>query len=118
MRSIAQRGRRRITAGDLDKEIAIEHEARVPDDFAGSTSAWSVLSLEAAAVESVGGSEDGDRGGVRGRSLKRFTIYRRDDLTEAMRIVYGGRTYNIRDLDDPASEGMFQSIIAESGEGD
>jgi SPP1 family predicted phage head-tail adaptor len=114
-RGIMQRGRRRTMPGDLTETIRIETETRTADGAGGATRAWTLVAIVAAAAQPIAATEREDRGAVRGFGQTRFTIYRRADLAETMRIVWGAVTYHIAAIDPDANDPLFMVLLAERG---
>lgn len=114
-RSITQRGRRKTMPGDLIESIRIESETRVSDGAGGFTRNWSLVAIVAASVQPIAGTEREDRGAVRAVGQTRFTIYRRVDLAETMRVTWRGQVYHIAAIDPDAHDPLFMALLAEKG---
>ena len=118
MKSLAQADGRRITAGDLTAKVSFEAETRTADGYAGATQAWAHVFYAWAAVEPLFVGEREQQGAVRNVTQYRFTVYRTAAVTEQMRIVFDGRTHNIRGIRRGAPRELFMDIITETGLGD
>jgi SPP1 family predicted phage head-tail adaptor len=114
-RSLMQRGRRRTMPGDLADTIRIEKETRTSDGAGGFTRSWALVASVAAAVQPIAATEREDRGAVRAVGQLRFTIYRRADVTETMRLTWNGVTYYIAAIDHDANDALFMVLLAEKG---
>ena len=118
MKSLTQSEARRIAPGDLTEMIAFETETRTPDGYGGFTHAWSETAQAYALAEPLYVGERDGQGAQRNVTQYRFTVYRRDDITEQMRVVWGGRPHNIRGIRIGGQRELFMDIITETGLGD
>lgn len=118
MKSLTQSNVRVVTAGDLTERITFEAESRDGDGYGGYTNGWAQVAEAWAMVEPLFVSERDQQGAQRNVTQYRFTLYRRADLNEQMRIVWGGRTHNIRGIRIGGARELFMDIIAETGAGD
>lgn len=118
MKSLTQSSVRTVTSGDLTERITFESEARGADGYGGFTSGWSQVAEAWALVEPLFVGERDQQGASRNVTQYRFTLYRRDDITEQMRIAWNGRTHNIRGIRIGGAREMFMDIITETGAGD
>lgn len=77
------------------RKIIIERETQTRDDFGSIVKTWTTLATVYANVIPVSGRElyTSDRSNI--RSLTRFFIYYREDVTEKDRINYEGNYYDI-----------------------
>lgn len=110
-----QRGRRRTMPGDLTETITIEAETRTADGGGGSTRAWTLVAMVAAAVQPIAATEREDRGAVRAVAQTRFVIYRRADIAETMRLTWGGNVYHVAAIDPDSNDPLFMVLLAERG---
>lgn len=104
--------------GRLDQEITFQESAETPDGAGGRVQAWNNLSADAedwAKVNPRAATETMEEGRTTATGIYMFTIRQRDDLDERMRIVWGGRVYNIRSLGLRGDRAMYQTIEAEGG---
>lgn len=109
---------RRITPGDLTEIITFQSEMRTGDGYGGFTNAWVDVGQEYSSVEALFVGERDSRGAQRNVTQYRFTIYASDAYDEQMRIVWGGKTHNIRGIRKGEARMLFMDIITETGAGD
>ncbi|WP_434619201.1 phage head closure protein [Azospirillum sp. B2RO_4] len=102
-------------AGDLDQRIQIEAKTRVPDEGGGSVEAWALVATVWAKVWPVSGRERAEARQVESATMMRFKVRHRDGLDAGMRIVWRGRTHNIRFIADAGRREAFMTIDAEAG---
>ena len=114
-RSITQRGSRRTMPGDLIESVRIEKETGTPDGAGGSARAWTLVAIVAARAQPIAATEREDRGAVRSVGQVRFTIYRRQDVAEGMRLTWNGAPFRIAAIDPDAFDPLFMALIAERG---
>lgn len=101
--------------GDLSERITIEQEVRVADAYGGADSSWSTLATVWALVQAERGGERSQVAEIEAPAMFRFTIRRRTDVTEAMRINWGGALYNIRTVQSVPARELYMQILAERG---
>lgn len=101
--------------GELDQRILIQFEVRTPDNYGGAALAWKALAKVWAKVRPVSGRERLAGGTIAAPALYRFTIRRRADVTEGMRIMWNGKPFNIRFIGDAGTRDAFMSLEAEAG---
>lgn len=118
MRSLARSAPRVTAPGDLTEKIAFQAETRTPDGMGGFTSGWATSFEDWAEAAPLYVSESDRQGAQRNVTQYRFTLYRRNDVTEQMRILWEGVSYNIRGIRREGAQRLFMEIIAETGGGD
>jgi len=101
--------------GELDQMVTFQEAQTAPDGHGGQTVSWVDVASAWAKVEPVRASESETRGGVRAVAAYLFEMHRRADLTEAMRIVWDGREYNIREIRIGAPREITMTVVAERG---
>lgn len=104
--------------GKLDQRITFQAYTLSPDGAGGQTKTWANLTTTPtvwAHAKPVRGTESFSEDRTNATSTVMFTIRNRGDLTDAMRIVWGGVNYNIRDIRRAGSREMYLTIIAERG---
>lgn len=101
--------------GTLDQRITLQQETRTEDDYGGAASVWSALATTWAAVKPIQGRERSEVAAVEAPALYRFTIRRRADVTDTMRIGWNGQIFNIRFIADPGGRSLYMNIEAERG---
>lgn len=106
----------KASPGDLDELIAFEQQQTTPDGSGGQNLSWSENSPKSwAMVKPVRLSEEERQGAVRAGRGYLFTIRRRTDLDETMRIAWNGETFNIREIRLPRGRAMYMEIMAVAG---
>jgi SPP1 family predicted phage head-tail adaptor len=106
-----------MNPGTLDQRVVIQSETRTADDYGGAATTWGTFATVWAGVRPTSGRERAEMGLVEAPALYRFTLRRRDDITEAMRLSWNGQTWNIRFIGDPGSRSLYMTIDAERGVG-
>ncbi len=101
--------------GTLDQRVTIQRETRTADTYGGAALAWVEVATVWASVRPLSGRERADFGKVEAPANYRFTIRRRADVTDAMRITWNGASYNIRFVSDPGPRSLYMAIEAERG---
>lgn len=101
--------------GDLRETVRIEAETQTPDGAGGSTRSWGLVASVAARVQPIAATEREERGAVRSIGQVRFTIYRRQDVAEGMRLVWNGENFRIAAIDADAFDPLFMALLAERG---
>ena len=111
-----------IAAGDLRERIAIDEPNDTADGGGGAAPGWSRWAGTcAAAVQSVRASEDETNGGLRQVQVCLFTVRRQiaqaiqDAGGTALRIIWRGRIFDIREIRLGPPSDTFTEIAAESG---
>jgi len=101
--------------GKLSELITIEQEVEQRDGSGGFTVTWQQFAKVWAQVQPVRLSESERQGAVRASRGYLFTMWRRGDLSEDMRIAWNGETFNIREVRLPASRALYMEVFAQSG---
>lgn len=101
--------------GELDQRIVIQAESRTADAYGGAALAWTDLATVWAKARPVSGRERLAGGAVSAPALYRFTIRRRSDVTEGMRVMWNSRAFNVRFIGDAGVRDGFMSLEAEAG---
>ena len=104
-----------MNPGTLDQRVTIEQETRTADAYGGAAITWTTMVTVWAGVKPLTGRERADMAAIEAPASYRFTLRRRADVTEAMRLGWNGQTYNIRFIADPGSRGLYMTIDAERG---
>lgn len=104
-----------MNPGTLDQRVIIEQQSRTADAMGGAVTAWAALATVWAGVRAMTGRERADMAGVEAPASYRFTIRRRADVTDTMRLSWNGGLYNIRFIADPGARGLYMTIDAERG---
>ncbi|MCE9650578.1 MAG: phage head closure protein [Parvibaculum sp.] len=102
-------------AGNLRERVTIEAPSRNADGAGGADIEWTPLATVWAEVADQGGNEQvlGER--TEARARHRVTMRHRGDVTAEMRLVWRGRTLDIRALRDPDGRRQWLAIDTEGG---
>jgi SPP1 family predicted phage head-tail adaptor len=103
------------SAGSLRERLTIERPVRVADDAGGARTTWAALATVWAEVVSLGGVETALGERREARTSHRVTMRFRDDVTAEMRLVWRGRSLDIRGMRDPDGKRRWLAINAEEG---
>lgn len=106
-----------MNPGALDQRITIQRETRTPDAYGGAAIAWGALAEVWSGVRALSGRERFDLSAVEAPAMYRFTIRRRSDVTDSMRISWNEQLFNIRFIADPGARALYMTIDAERGVG-
>ena len=98
--------------GDLSERVTIQQATRADDGMGGGADTWSTFAEVSARVRPLTGTER-LMGAVEAPATYEFTIRRRTDLTEAMRVVWGGAVFNIRFIAVPPARDLYMTFQAE-----
>lgn len=101
--------------GAMDTRITLQRAVETPDGIGGVTKAWADIKTVWAKIGAVRGSEAVAEGRVAAVETVKFTIWRRDDVGEAARIVCGGVVWNIRNVVTSSERKLSLDIVAERG---
>lgn len=99
--------------GQLDQRIELEHIVQAPDGGGGYVESWVSYAHVWANVRPMSGRERFQAQQTQAAADYRFTIRYRDDVTEADRIRWRGKTYNIRFIADAGPREPYLAIDAE-----
>lgn len=116
------------SAGKLRERIRLDGVVQTPDGYGGRMTSWAKFAVVWAGVEppASGGSEQTEGGQIAPVYTYRFTIHRRVDLKETMRVVWpvdsvsgenvaGSREFNLRSIGLGPSSDLFMVLDAEAG---
>ena len=84
-----------MRAGTLDRQITIEALATVQDGFGDPVESWTALATVWAQMLPLRGTERFQAQQFDAELTTRFRIRYRDDVSELMRIVFDGDSYEI-----------------------
>ena len=108
-------------AGDYDCPITFEQPVYTPDGYGGSALTWTAVGNRTfAGIQPViGGSEREAEGALRATSTYAVKLFRREDITESMRIKWQQNSVtqylNIRNIRRGSPRELTMTIIAEAG---
>ena len=104
-----------MNPGTLDQRITIQQETRTADSYGGAVSTWSTLAIVWAAVKPLSARRANDNAAPEEPATYRFTLRRRADVADTMRISWNSQTFNIRFVADPGPRALYMTIDAERG---
>ncbi|MGH6719749.1 MAG: phage head closure protein [Alphaproteobacteria bacterium] len=93
----------------------LEREEPVPDGGGGYAPGWTTVATIWIAILPIAGREVTAGGGLGGATRHRVLIRRRLDVTPAMRLVIGARTFNIRAVLDREPASPWLELACEEG---
>lgn len=99
--------------GDLDQQIVIQQKTQTRRAEGGYDETWSTFATVWAKVRPLSGRERTQADAVEAPADYRFTIRRRTDITEAMRVTWGGGTFNIRFIGLTSARELYMDVDAE-----
>lgn len=100
-----------LKAGELRHRITIQSVTEAQDTYGEADGTWATFATVWAAMKALGGSEGFTAGTDRPQGRYLFTVRHRDDLTEKMRISYGGQTYDIESIQDPDGRKVSLEVL-------
>lgn len=106
---------KQLGAGDLREQVTIQSATETPNDSGGGTIAWADGDTVWANVAPVRGDEQLQAQRIDAVVLYRVTIWHRDDVSAANRLMWGSRPLNIRAVTDPDGRRKWLEILAEAG---
>lgn len=104
--------------GKLRHRITFQKETRVDDGGGGSASTWGDISGTAtvwASVEPLSGREVLFGQQLQASVTHRIKLRHKSDISEAMRIKFGSRFFNIRSIRHIEERDRWTEIMAEEG---
>ena len=109
-----------INAGMLRTIVQFQRLTRVPDGAGGATQTWANLAgaPTRAHVKSLSGSERFASARVEATATHRITVRYFAGLTEADRVVFGGRASNIRFINDLEQRNRWLVLDVQTGVAD
>lgn len=105
-----------VNAGELRKKITVQSRSTTRDEYGGETQEWFDFATDIRAkVEPLSGREMVAAQTQQGETVARFSIRYRPGVTQSMRIVYGGKDWNIASIQDPEERHRELIITASTG---
>ncbi len=104
--------------GRLDQRITFQDVTLTPDGAGGQEQVWTDLEKVPTVWAQMlpgGGGERFEEQRMSAQHQVTFRIRSRDDLSERMRVVWNGETYDIRSLPDRGTRDRYMRVIAERG---
>ena len=104
--------------GSLRERVTIQSETRTADAAGGAVVTWSALPhapMVWARVEPLLGREALQAMQLKAPVSYRVTMRWRDDITAAMRLVWGARVLNIRSIINPDERRRYIELMCEEG---
>jgi len=104
--------------GTLRHRITFEQETRADDGGGGSASTWAnIFGIPTvwARVEPLSGREVLFGQQMQASVTHRITLRHKPEVTEAMRINFGGRLFNIRSIRHIEERDRWTELLAEEG---
>lgn len=106
-----------IEAGDFDKRVDIQAKGSGVDTEGGPVNTWptTVVSGAWARFDAPGWRSARLAGSMQAEITHEISIRYRAGITAAMRVVYGGRNFEIKAITDDAEE--HEALVLHCGEG-
>lgn len=105
-----------VGAGAFNRRITIQQQViNAPDGMGGSTAAWTTACTTWAHIEAWKGSESFTAQQIYPSMLTKMLIRYRpsQNISAAMRVLYGSRIYNIRSVSVPAEAQTTIQLVCE-----
>lgn len=101
-----------MNIGDLNRRLVIEKNSPTQDAVNEPVEDWAEFKTLWGSVQFLGGRELEAAQKIVQTASVQFVVRKRDDITEEMRVVFGGRTYRINDI-APIEDGRtFMRLLA------
>lgn len=104
-----------ICMGDLQHPVSVEEEVGTPNQTGGFTRTWVPYTTIFCKVTQKGGGEPQQQDRLTNTKPTEFITRWRADIIETMRLVFRGKQYNIRSLDNLEFRNEWLIIKAEAG---
>lgn len=104
-----------IKPSDLNRKIVINSLVVTPTATGGQVESFVEFAKPWAKIKNVSGSELIRYGKLGAEAISKFTIRYRKDLTESMKITYGGHDFNILHIDNVDEANLFIVLTAKRG---
>jgi SPP1 family predicted phage head-tail adaptor len=102
--------------GDLRYRITIQQETLTTDSQGGSSAAWAELVTVWASIDPVSANQRWFAERLGHQVTHKIIIRNRADITSAMRIIYGSKTYYIHSYKFLDEGSGYLEIMASEGE--
>lgn len=89
-----------MNPGDLRHRITLQKYITTTNEDNFATQKWQNVATVWAAVENLYGREYWEAAAIQKENTVKFTIRYRTDVDQTMRIVFGGKIYNIVSVDN------------------
>ena len=111
------------TIGDFNQRVTVQQNSGSGDGYGGTQITWSNIPrspIMFANVKPVRQSESERQGAERASRMYLFTVFRREDITESMRLVWqesatSQQICNIREVRRGPTRDLTMTIVAEAG---
>ena len=104
-----------VTAGKLKNRIQLQELIIVEDGAGGNTRTWKTIQSVWAMLRQTSGSERYQNDRLTAIANFRATIRYRDDISPVNRIVFQGKAYQIRSVDNVEFENKWLDLTLENG---
>lgn len=104
-----------LGAGRLDKRVTLQEPVVERNAIGEGVTTWQDVASVWAAVEPVNGREFWAQQQVQSEVTVKITIRHRDDVSQAMRVVWNSKVYNIKSVIDPMTR--HENLVLMCGEG-
>ena len=103
--------------GKMDQRVFIQRATATADGMGGSTVTWATIATVWAAVTPfpMKAQEAMVEGRMTATQPLQMRIYSRRDLTEKDRVLWDGRTFNIRGIPLDSLRSQFMDLVIEAG---
>lgn len=101
-----------MSIGRLRHKMSLQQQSLTPDGGGGFTASWQEVAEVYADIAALGGTESLDSGQLAAVTPCRITVLYREDITPAMRLALGNKTYDIVSVRDPDGGNAWLEIIA------
>lgn len=101
--------------GGLRRRVTLQTETHVSDEAGGYTVGWSDVATVWVEVTPLSGQERYAARRIQAQVTHRVRMRYREGVTASMRIVCGGRFFNIRAVLNRSEAGRWLELLAEEG---
>ena len=104
-----------VCAGDLKYPVGVQVLGKIPDGSGGYVQDWSDVFTINCKIKQSGGKEQFKHEAIEASAPVKFWTNYTSDINETHRLVFRGKNYNIRYLDDIESDMRWLEIGTERG---
>lgn len=104
-----------ITPGMLRHSVELQSQTNTPNGSGGFTKSWSTYATVRAGMKATSGWERSAADRLDAQTKNKLTIRYRADIKESDRVLFRGRAYNIRFIDNVEFRDRWMVIDLDGG---
>jgi SPP1 family predicted phage head-tail adaptor len=102
-------------SGELRKRATLQTETQTPDGAGGYALAWADVATVWVEIQPLSGSEVLAAGHLEGHVTHKVTLRYISGMTTDMRLLYGGRVFNVRSVMNVDERNRWTELLVEEG---